>query len=999
MLALRAFRSGLTVWVIGLLTGLVFAQHHSNLVSAAPGSRVRPTPVRSQGLALQDALSVFEEEFGVGFLYYSGVGQEVKVEKLPELTGHDLQTTLASVLAPLNLVAVQVGQSSYVVARASEQNAVAKAFGAPQPQETGTLTGRVTEAETGEPLAFTQVVIVGSTYGDVADAEGQYEIKNVPPGTYEVEASFIGYRSGKATVTVSAGATVTQDFALSTDILGLETVVTTATRVGRTQKEATTSMAVIPAKQIERLQPQSVAEVLRTVPGIYAEEGGGEVAVNSFVRGLPAPGQFRYQTLQENGIPVRSLPGGFISAEDVFFRQDLNIRTLEVAKGGASTLFGINAPGGIINYLDKTGGSVMQSTLRFTAGEKDYYRADFNTNGPLGDRYYFNIGGFYRFDQGPRESGLPTQGLQIKGNVTRLLDSGHLRLYFKYLDDRVQFLLPFAHDSQTLAPAIPSDGTHNSAEAADFTIPTPGGVFESTMARGVMTQGASVLFEYYNQWDEGWSLENKTRWSDMQHEFNIFIPFVAAFPDAFAEKFKTDPNDQAVYSFTNHPATPFDARAVMQQGLWARFRPTRDLANQFTLQKRLEAGEATHTLSLGAYLSRTEATDKQIRTTGLFEMADRPRMVDLKIIHIDGSETQVTRNGISEVSNNFFNREFESNTVAIFGGDEVKIGDRLRIDIGGRYERQTATVRVEKTSNFDLRTPTDSSLALTKAVFGNGSFTRRSLDFDDFGIAVGVNYAVNDEVNVYGSASRGFVFPELSTFAGNVSLDSQGNFVQPEPKDNEEFLQAEGGVKVNTAQFSLALSVFWVKINDRLQGDIKIIDGRAVQVTDAVGSSRSFGLEATGAFVPRAVPGLRLESSLTLQDHEATDFRIGDRDLSGNDIKRVPQFMLNSALVYERRGVDLTLNWLVVGDRFADDANLFKLEQFGVVTLDAGYTVPFSSGQSVRLGVNVYNLFDSEGLTEGDPRLATGVDPTQFPFLNARPVLPQRVKFSATYNF
>ncbi|RMF58686.1 MAG: hypothetical protein D6743_17375, partial [Calditrichaeota bacterium] len=398
MLSLKTFRSGLPILIIGLFTGILSAQHNSNLVSAVSGSRVRPTPVHSQPLALQDALSVFEQEFGVGFLYYSGVGREVKVKNLPALTGQDLQSMLARVLAPLNLVALKVGEGSYVVARASEQNAVAAAFGVPQPQEGGTLTGRVTEAETGDPLAFSQVVIVGSTYGDVADAEGRYEIKNVPPGTYEVEASFIGYRKEKATVSVGAGATVTQDFALVTDVLGLETVVTTATRVGRTQKEATTSMAVISAKRIERMQPQSVAEVLRTVPGIYAEEGGGEVAVNSFVRGLPAPGQFRYQTLQENGIPVRSLPGGFISAEDVFFRQDLNIRTLEVAKGGASTLFGINAPGGIINYLDKTGGSVMQSTLRFTAGEKDYYRTDFNTNGPLGDRYYFNIGGFYRFD-------------------------------------------------------------------------------------------------------------------------------------------------------------------------------------------------------------------------------------------------------------------------------------------------------------------------------------------------------------------------------------------------------------------------------------------------------------------------------------------------------------------------------------------------------------------------------------------------------------------------
>ncbi|MGH7456795.1 MAG: hypothetical protein ACRENG_35930 [bacterium] len=46
----------------------------------------------------------------------------------------------------------------------------------------------------------------------------------------------------------------------------------------------------------------------------------------------------------------------------------------------------------------------------------------------------------------------------------------------------------------------------------------------------------------------------------------------------------------------------------------------------------------------------------------------------------------------------------------------------------------------------------------------------------------------------------------------------------------------------------------------------------------------------------------------------------------------------------------------------------------------------------------MYNLFDSQGLPEGDPHLATGVDPTQFPFFNARPILPRRFTFSLTYN-
>lgn len=979
------------ILLVCLSVAHAFAQMPPATALVAHQSDLHAEKARKYGVPLKEALLELEQRFHAGFLYYSDVAER-KTTRIRAGSFQNLETALARVLAPLELISVKVGNNSYVIAEASQREEVLKTFGA-VPQETGKIAGSVKDAE-GNALIGANVSIKGTAQGAATDRDGNFIIENVMPGNYSLVVSFIGYRRQEVSVSVSAGETASIDVALEPDILMMDQIVATATRAERAQKEATVSMAVITEQRIRDLAPQSVAEVLRTVPGIHAEEGGGEVAVNSFVRGLPAPGQFRYQTLQEDGMPIRSIPGGFISAEDVFFRQDLNVQTLEVAKGGSSTLFGINAPGGIINYRSKTGGEVLRSTLQFTSADKNLYRVDFNTNGPLGGNYRFNLGGFYRYDEGPRVSGLPTQGLQLKGNITRLTDTGYLRLYAKYIDDQVQFLLPFAHNSQTLEPAIPSDGTHNSAEAADFTIPTPGGLFESTMERGVMTKGATVMLEYANHFGEGWALENKVKWMDMEHEFNIFIPFVAQLPNAYASGFMRDENDQAIYSYTNDPR-PFNSQALMRQGVWARFRPTNEIADQIILKKEAHSGTSTHLLSLGAYLSRTQALDKQIRTVALFELADQPRLVDLAIAHADGDTTQVTRNGISEVSNNYFNRRFQSNTVAIFAGDEMKLGDRLRIDIGARYERQTAVVRVERTSRFNLG-PT---LAEQNAVFGNGSFVRRTVSFDDFGIAAGLNYAVSDQLNFYATGSRGFVFPELSTFAGNVSLDAQGNFVQPEPEKNEEFLQAETGLRIASPQFSGTVSGYWVQIRNRLQGDIRIIDGRAVQITDAVGKSRTIGLEATGAFAPPSIPGLRLEASLTLQKHKATDFKIGDNDLSGNKIKRIPDLMVNGSVVYQHRGLDFLFNWSHLGPRFADDANLFELDAFDVFTLSAGYSIPITGGQSLRLGINIYNLFDSKGLTEGDPRLATGVDPTQFPFLNARPVLPQRFKFSATYTF
>lgn len=868
----------------------------------------------------------------------------------------------------------------------------------------GVISGSVT-GEDGSPVIGANVVLAGTYLGAATDASGQYTIKNVPPGTYTITASAVGFRKQSKTVTVVEGETASQDFVLAGDVLQLQEIVTTATRAGRQQREATVSMMVISDNLIRTLQPSSAADVLSRVPGISAEGGGGEVASNIFVRGVPAGGQFRYQTLQVDGMPLRSIgDDGGMSAQDVYFRQDLNVQSVEVVKGGSSSLFGFSAPGGIINYITKTGSDVLNTTVKATIADKNLFRYDFNTNGPLGESYRFNLGGFYRYDEGPRVSGLPTQGFQVRGNVTRLLESGFLRLHLTLINDRVQFFLPIAHNSRSGAIAIPGDGTMNSAEAADFSILTPSGIFQSQMANGVLTRGTSTMLEYYNDLGGGWSVQNKTRWMDVDHEFNIFIPGLANTADAYAKGFMSNPaTERAVYNYTNHPGVSFSSAAVIPQGTWSRVRPTSDLADQFVVQKQVKAGSTEHRLSAGAYLSRTEYGDRIIFTNALFELATAPRLLSLVITDQAGNvKKQITRNGILESANNYRNTKLLANNAALFAGDEMKIGDNLRIDLGLRYERQSGTVQVEGVKRYDLRTPGDSSEAIKNVRWGTGSFTRRTVQFSDWAASVGVNYALDGKTNVFVVGSKSYVFPGLTTFAGNLTVDSQGKFRQPEPDKNETFLQLEGGLKYTASEIGATASAFLTQIQDRLQANLKIIDGQNVIVTEAVGKSRSMGVEVTGAYAPRAIPGSQFQLSFTLQDPKYTDFKVYSTagtfvDLSGKKVLRQGNLMANATFMYDRSGFDAFLNWNYIGDRFGDDANLFKLEAFSVVTAAAGYTFSFPSGQSLRLGVHAYNLFDSDGKTEGDPRLATGVDPTQFPFLNARPILPRRGSLTLTY--
>ncbi len=194
--------------------------------------------------------------------------------------------------------------------------------------------------------------------------------------------------------------------------------------------------------------------MLRYVPGFTrVESSGGEVNQNYSVRGILG---IEYVNFLEDGLPVYpTMHTSFMNADNLF-RFDENVERMEVVRGGASALFGSNTPGAMINLINKTGGDELAGTVRATGGTKGLARFDLNANGPLGDDWRFNVGGFYRYDHGVRDPGFPgTRGGQVKGSITRLLSNGYVRLSAKVIDDRNQFILdlPFtnATDPQFVA--------------------------------------------------------------------------------------------------------------------------------------------------------------------------------------------------------------------------------------------------------------------------------------------------------------------------------------------------------------------------------------------------------------------------------------------------------------------------------------------------------------------------------------------------------------------
>ncbi len=944
-------------------------------------------------VSLEDALPLLEKKFNINFFYNDDLIKPHNL-KLNDnlLENQNIETILSGLLTPLQLNFSKLNNTTFVIFQDNTKEII-------QPQEKGAIKGRVTDTK-GESLPGVNIIIIGTNLGTTTDMSGNYEMTNLSGGSYRLRISYVGYRTQEVTVTVREGETITKDFLMEEDVLQMSQIVVTGTYQEREMRELSSSMLTIKGIELQN-QPRnfSVADVLRTVPGIAAENLG-EGGANIFVRGIPQGGRLDYLFLQENGMPVQTMPLA-LTGPDNIYRQDINADRVEVVLGGNSIIYGSNRPGGIINFIDKQGGPVQKTTIRFSGAQYDMYRADFNMNGPIGNQIIYSIGGFYRYDRGLYYSGIPTEGYQIKGNLTKFFNDGYVRFYFKYMNDKVQQYVQLPHVTSTKESAIGERGTLNTDEAVDFAFQTPfGGQFVSSARNGIYANGAVGQIDLYKELGNGWILENKAKYSSFHHEFNWIIPGVPSPIQNYASTFIKAPSQRAVYSFAKHPGIPFTGANVVQINASNQYFPFDEFSDNLRITKDFLTGAMEHNFTFGLFASRTQGIDRETNTGQLAELASHPRLVDLKIVDSTGAlVTQVTKNGIYKLTTNYLNNNEDVNVIAFFIGDEMKVGP-FRLDAGFRYERESFSLSQENTALYT----TGTTEAEKNFRWGNGSYSQRKLSFDDWAVSIGINYAVNQNLNIYATGSRGYRMPQVYMF-GNLIRDAQGNFVQASPDKNEQFLLPEIGIKYSSRIVGATIAFFYVNVKNRLDTRIQDLpNGTLTSVTENIGESRNYGIELTSIIAPPPIPGLRLNLSLTLQDPKFIDYKIPQG--KGNFLvlddlqpRRQPKTMFGAVLNYERFNFDCNLSWKYGGDRYSDDANRLLLEGFHIFDLSLGYTLNMRNNQSVRLGVNANNIFNDRSVEAGDPRVPAGVDINARPFFGGRPILYRRIMGTITYNF
>jgi len=223
-------------------------------------------------------------------------------------------------------------------------------------------------------------------------------------------------------------------------------IIVTGVFGSRAIENAPISINVVSSQQLAQHAAVSAADLLRNVPGVFVNSSLGEIRNVVFSRGISAnsldgASGYYYVSLQEDGLPVELATANNFGP-DYFLRPDLNLARVEGLRGGTAAITGPNAPGGIFNYISRTGKSNPGMEVQLKGGlqgdlDNPYYRGDVYLGGKLNDNgLYYSIGGFYRWDRGARDPGYAmNKGGQIHGNILYDYAAGSLLFTAKYLDD------------------------------------------------------------------------------------------------------------------------------------------------------------------------------------------------------------------------------------------------------------------------------------------------------------------------------------------------------------------------------------------------------------------------------------------------------------------------------------------------------------------------------------------------------------------------------------
>lgn len=244
---------------------------------------------------------------------------------------------------------------------------------------TGTVSGRVTDKQTGEALIGASVVVEGTELGNATDLNGQYQIINVPPGAYTVTSSYTGYNDQKITgVQVIQDNKVTVDFKLTVTVISIgKTIEVTADKWNPVNRAAVSVERYITSEDFKRLPVTNLSELVGLQAGVSQSRG------QTYIRG----GRYNDVSYLVDGVSAQDALVGTLWSSPKPTSDAL--QSVVVITGGFDAEYG-SAMSGIIKAVTKEGGSRTTGRVGYTTD--DFFPASTGYNYGY-NRLTFSLGG------------------------------------------------------------------------------------------------------------------------------------------------------------------------------------------------------------------------------------------------------------------------------------------------------------------------------------------------------------------------------------------------------------------------------------------------------------------------------------------------------------------------------------------------------------------------------------------------------------------------------
>jgi outer membrane receptor protein involved in Fe transport len=708
---------------------------------------------------------------------------------------------------------------------------------------------------------------------------------------------------------------------------------------GTDRQEASFAVTTIEGEEIEKIQPQSTADLVKSIPGVWAESSGGIAGANIDVRGLPGGGDAPFVTFAINGSPLYGTEMLSFFEQSSIFRTDETIASVEGLRGGPNAVFGKGEPGLTVNFNLLEGSEETEGRIKYSGSDFDLQRLDARLSGALADDFYYMIGGYIQSSPGIRDAQFSAEeGNQFTINLTKRFDNGRVNVFTRVTDDHGQWVLPFSLNAGLDLGTFAQIG--NATRFRQLQIDSAGDteIYDFANGRGWdgNVSGGSAEF------DVGGGVTLRDQFTYMKGDADTygFVPAGGAVTAG------------AVSAITGAPVTTVSGATlapgdfVQTYGHWVVQKDLEALINDLSLRKTFAD---THAVTFGYYRATWSSDD--------FWTIGNP----IPVQNTDNGEPldpSITPADIAAAGGNagfLFGLKSggDARAEALYLADSWQITDALRLDLGVRNEDLTLDYVLD-TAAANTAFP-DGVVDLTEHLTGN-----------EWAYTGAVNFDFTDELGTFVRYSSGFLWPHFDDIRENRNTV-------------DEVEQVEAGVKYSTPAIRVYATAFY-NTNDAFSSTVGgVLPPTAFQ-------TEAYGVEFDGAvyFGPVLISFLG-----TLQSTEITDSTT-PTDV-GNQVLRQPEWQtrLSPSWTFETANVNTTvyagLNF--IGDRFADNANTVKLDSYEKI--DVGVLVNTAGG--LYFQVHGDNVTDSDGITEGDPRNPTAP--------NGRVIFGRSVVFSVGYDF